>query len=195
MPLSYRKRTANEKICWIVLHYTGTPDSTAMKTVKSLKNSSRAVSTHYVCDDDGVCTCVPDVNKNAAYHCGGKETSKNGCYNGNAIGVDICERKTCTKTCSVNDCDWFFTLNSMKNAARLVGRLMYEYNIDLDHVVRHYDVTGKVCPRPFVGDDPSGSFNGMTCNEAWEMFKKWCKVYCDSICELKQFENATIHRT
>ena len=34
----------------------------------------------------------------------------------------------------------------------LIRTLMAQYNIDIDRVVRHYDVTGKVCPEPFVRD-------------------------------------------
>jgi N-acetylmuramoyl-L-alanine amidase CwlA len=27
---------------------------------------------------------------------------------------------------------------------------MDEYGIGIDHVIRHYDVTGKICPNPYV---------------------------------------------
>ena len=37
---------------------------------------------------------------------------------------------------------------------------MQRYGIDVDHVVRHYDVTGKRCPMPWV-DDPA----------QWDAFK------------------------
>ena len=30
---------------------------------------------------------------------------------------------------------------------------MAKYGIDADHVVRHYDVTGKLCPEPWVRDE------------------------------------------
>ena len=30
---------------------------------------------------------------------------------------------------------------------------MAKYGIDVDHVVRHYDVTGKLCPEPWVRDE------------------------------------------
>ena len=30
---------------------------------------------------------------------------------------------------------------------------MDEYGIDIDHVIRHYDVTGKICPAPYVNND------------------------------------------
>ena len=38
----------------------------------------------------------------------------------------------------------------MENAVQLVRSLMQKYGIAPDHVVRHYDVTHKNCPAPFV---------------------------------------------
>ena len=35
----------------------------------------------------------------------------------------------------------------------LVSKLMDEYGIDINHVIRHYDVTGKICPAPYVNND------------------------------------------
>lgn len=37
---------------------------------------------------------------------------------------------------------------------------MKKWNIDLDHVIRHYDVTGKICPEPYVRNEM-----------AWKNFK------------------------
>ena len=40
-----------------------------------------------------------------------------------------------------------------ENAEALLNRLMAKYGIDADHVVRHYNVTGKLCPEPWVRDE------------------------------------------
>jgi peptidoglycan hydrolase-like protein with peptidoglycan-binding domain len=42
---------------------------------------------------------------------------------------------------------------------------MDEYGIPIDHVIRHYDVTGKICPNPYVRN------NGKNGNWTWEQFK------------------------
>ena len=39
---------------------------------------------------------------------------------------------------------------------------MKKYNIPADHVIRHYDVTSKICPNPYV-------FNAV--DETWDKFK------------------------
>ena len=52
-------------------------------------------------------------------------------------------------------------------AQELVRKLMQKYEISEDNVLRHYDVTGKVCPVPFVGHGQAD----------WERFKGGLTVY------------------
>ena len=42
---------------------------------------------------------------------------------------------------------------------------MDEYNIDINHVIRHYDVTGKTCPNPYVKN------NKLKTSWTWNEFK------------------------
>ena len=49
--------------------------------------------------------------------------------------------------------------------------LMQKYNVPLENVVRHYDVTGKWCPRPWMGDDRN-TYYGTSGNEQWKKFKE-----------------------
>ena len=48
-------------------------------------------------------------------------------------------------------------------------KLMKEHNIPADHIIRHYDVSGKYCPRPFVGADMNTYYH-TTGNEQWKKF-------------------------
>lgn len=70
--------------------------------------------------------------------------------NSYAFGVDLCTIKENKKSTSVKDEDWGFNENAIRNAEKCVAYLCHKYNIDLDHVIRHCDATGKPCPRPFV---------------------------------------------
>ena len=45
------------------------------------------------------------------------------------------------------------TQQTVDRTVELVRWLMDKYGIDVDHVVRHYDVTGKDCPEPWVRDE------------------------------------------
>ena len=52
------------------------------------------------------------------------------------------------------------------NCVSLVAHLMNYYHLDMDHLIRHYDVTGKNCPRYFV-EHP----------DRWEVFKGFVAEY------------------
>ena len=54
-------------------------------------------------------------------------------------------------------------------AAQLGRDIMARYGIPMEHVLRHYDVTGKLCPQPLIDEDKWTAFkarledNDMTC--------------------------------
>lgn len=170
----WRRRHSGERIEWIVVHYTGMiatqgdPDTAAW----AIARSKRAASTHYLVGDRGdradILQLLPV--KYAAYHVGAKDDSKLiPCYNGNSIGVDLCECKLDCSSSSVSCNDWYFTPETLVNGARLIAYLAQEYGIPTDHIVRHYDVTHKRCPRPFVGTDIN-AYTGQTHESAWREF-------------------------
>ena len=43
-----------------------------------------------------------------------------------------------------------FTSATYESLVRLTRWLMEEYGLDTSQVIRHYDVTGKLCPKAFV---------------------------------------------
>ena len=108
--------------------------------------------------------------------------SKNDDFLGNSqsIGVDLCCKKASTKTNKATDKDWYFEDLCVDNTAKTVAYLCKKYNIDLDHVIRHCDATGKLCPRPFVSlsDDETN-------DEKWIEFKNSVKSYIDCNIEVE----------
>lgn len=167
-----------ERIKWIVVHYTGTAASAianARAIEKKLKNPR---STHYFVDGEQVLAVVQE--ERAAWHVGGPDTPNTPpekrkripVYNGNAIGVDLCEDKLVYDQAhrSVGDNDWYFDEVTEATAAELIAQIMRRHSIDINHVVRHYDVTGKWCPRPFVGDDINAVYKESG-NNRWRQFK------------------------
>jgi N-acetyl-anhydromuramyl-L-alanine amidase AmpD len=183
---------------WIVVHYTGTVSAQgkAQKLAERMGTRTDSVSTHYLVGEDGVFQCVKD--NHSAYHIGKKSDAKKiDVYNANAIGVDLVEKKCDTKTCKATDCDWWYSDKVFAKGLELIVFLMRKYDIPLDHVVRHYDVTGKICPSPFVGNRPSRtleqysrfpdsfylhnkirlpSFDNMTNEEAWRFFRDCLRI-------------------
>lgn len=167
----WRRRHSGERIEWIVVHYTGMvstqgdPDTAAL----AIARSSREASTHYLVGDRADIVQLLPV-KYAAYHVGAKDNSKLiPCYNGNSISVDLCECKMDFSSDSVSCNDWYFTPQTLANGAHLIAYLAQEYGIPTDHIVRHYDVTHKRCPRPFVGTDIN-AYTGQTHESAWREF-------------------------
>lgn len=170
----WRRRHSGERIEWIVVHYTGMvatqgdPDTAA----RAIARSSRDASTHYLVGDRGDRADIVQLLpvKYAAYHVGAKDDGKLiPCYNGNSIGVDLCECKLDCSSSSVSCNDWYFTPQTFDNGAHLIAYLAQEHGIPTDHIVRHYDVTHKRCPRPFVGTDIN-AYTGQTHESAWREF-------------------------
>ena len=61
------------------------------------------------------------------------------------------------------DKDWYFEDATVEAAAELTRYLMNKYGVPASHVIRHYDVTGKICPNPYV-------YN--TSANTWDEFKR-----------------------
>ena len=83
--------------------------------------------------------------------------------NNNTIGVE-CATYTASGR---NDDDetWYFTEATQVAAAKLAACVAMEYNIPLDHLLRHGDITTKNCPSPLKRDAGKGT------NWTWEKFK------------------------
>ena len=160
----------NRPISYIVIHYFGAVGGSAEQTCSYFKNVNRSASAHYFVDDRGIWQCVED--KNASWHCGdgGRGTFKGQCKNANSIGIEVRPYKVNSSHVSASDNDWYFHEQTVKNLTELVQKLMNKYNIDADHVIRHYDVTSKWCPRPWLGDDVN-TYYGKTGNQLWAEFK------------------------
>lgn len=80
-----------------------------------------------------------------AYHCGAKVYKHTECRNSNSIGIEMCSDKD-------SKGNYVITPATVNNAVELTKYLMNKYNIDKNHIVRHFDVTGKNCPAPWVTD-------------------------------------------
>lgn len=161
----------HNKIAWIIVHYTGDYGSQgcAKKTADAMQTWKRTVSTHYLVGDDAIYQTVKD--KHVAWHCPYDKDNKCAACNSNALGVDLVEHKRNTRTHSVKDRDWYFTDKVIQDGAQLVAWLADKYNIPQSHIVRHFDVTEKWCPRPFVGKD-TNEITGDIHEIGWIMFKE-----------------------
>ena len=145
MPCNPGNYTAKRSsaIRYLVVHYTGAPGTARNNGSYFASRGDIGASAHYFVDAQDIVQSVPDSGR--AWHCGAAVYKHPECRNDNSIGVELC--------CYTNgDGTWYFAPGTVDNAVQLVRSLMAQYGIDIDHVVRHYDVTGKICPEPFVRD-------------------------------------------
>ncbi len=140
-----RPGIALEEVKNVAIHYTANPGSTAMNNrdyFEGLKdNHSNQVSSHFVVGLEGeIVQCIPT-----------NEIS----YATNSRNVD-----TISIECCHPDESGKFNNATYESLVELTAYLCNRFGLDIDHVIRHYDVTGKNCPKYYV-ENP----------EAWEQLK------------------------
>ena len=134
------------KIEWIVMHYTANDGDSGMSNARYFQKALNPVaSAHYFVDDREIVQSVPD--EYVAYHCGAYKYWHPFCRNYNSIGIEMCDSK--------RDGTVKATEQTIRNAAELAAALCERYGLPVSHIIRHYDVTGKRCPKYWV-DDPDG---------------------------------------
>jgi N-acetylmuramoyl-L-alanine amidase CwlA len=151
---NYKKGRASD-IKYIVIHYTANKGDTALNNVKYFANNKVSASAHFFVDELSIYSSVPITY--TAYHCGGSLQGNAGhtffgkCTNSNSIGIEMC----------LWDKQGNIRQGTIDNTIELTKHLMKEYGIPIENVIRHWDVTGKLCPQPMVGNY----------NKMWNDFK------------------------
>ena len=142
----------SNKIEFIVVHYLGVPNADNPYLYGG------GYGGHYNIQRDGSVYKAADPKTAVVWHCGGGLQGSGGhtfhgiCTNYNSIGIEcgVCYSDTSVKEASGDSDQWYFTTETQESLVWLVDKLMKEYGIGIDHVIRHYDVTGKICPNPYV---------------------------------------------
>ena len=144
-PSNYRAGRT-QPVRYIVMHYTANNGDTAKNNCDYYHRvGGLQASAHYFVDEHGAMQSVREGD--TAWHCGARAYWHPECRNANSIGIEMCSRKRA-------DGSYYILPETVANAAALAREIMQRYGIDTDHVLRHYDVTGKHCPMPWV-DDPA----------------------------------------
>ena len=149
---NYGSSRIASSIKYIVWHYTANDGDTDEANGKYFNSPNRNASAHYFVDDDSVTQSVPD--NYVAWSVGGsryanyKTTGGAKLYgiakNANTLNIELCDTKKNGKY-DVSD-------KTLANAIALTKDLMKKYNISIENVIRHFDVTGKSCPAYYVDD-------------------------------------------
>ncbi|WP_430510812.1 peptidoglycan recognition protein family protein [Gottfriedia solisilvae] len=140
----------------IVLHWTANPGASAENHQRyfngtAIKNKTYASAHIFVDPNEAICIIPFDE---VAYHANDQyeRNSRGEVFRGvpelapNAnllsVGVEMCVER-----------DGSISSATIKRAATVIAALCKAYKLDENDIVRHYDVTHKLCPKPFV-DDP-----------------------------------------
>jgi len=154
-PLDVQLLTVNEysrpqikldKVKGIVIHYTANPGSTAQENrnyFDNLKDShTTKASSHFVIGLDGeIIQCIPSSEISYASNDRNSDT----------LAIECCHP----------DESGEFTEATYQSMVELTGWLCEKFNLKSSDIIRHYDITGKDCPKYFVENE-----------DAWEQFKK-----------------------
>ena len=118
----------------IVIHYTGNKGSTAQNNRDYFNKFDTDVCSHFVIGLEGeIIQCVPLDEKSAA--------SNN--RNLDTISIEVCHPDDSGK---FND-ETYYSL------IKLTAWLCDNSNLKSEDVIRHYDITGKECPKYFVDNE------------------------------------------
>lgn len=144
-PYNHDRGSIN-RIKYLVIHYVGASGG-AKANCQWYAGGYRGASAHYFVDFSGeIWQSVED--QNIAWHCGAKSYLHPECRNANSIGIEMCVRNRGSQADTSRD--WYFEEETVTAAIELTKWLMKKYGISPDHVIRHHDVTGKICPNPYV---------------------------------------------
>lgn len=133
-------------ITGIVIHYTANPGSTAQENrdyFNGLQYSQEtSASSNFIVGLDGeIIQCVPTWE--VAYASNDR--------NYDTVSIEVCHPDESGK----------FTDATYRSLVQLTAWLCVKFDLTADDVIRHYDVTGKNCPKYFAEHE-----------DAWETFKE-----------------------
>ena len=134
----------------IVIHYVGNPDITAQNNRDYYDKLTTDVSSHFVVGLDGeIIQCVPLWEKSAASNH----------RNGDTISIEACHPDESGR----------FNNETYNSVIKLSAWLCNEFGLDEKDIIRHYDITEKICPKYYV-ENP----------DEWKNLKKDVKERLDS---------------
>lgn len=179
-------KSTGRTIKYLAIHYTAGGSSAAGRA-RGCKSTfeKRKASADFAVDDKEMVQFNPDIKNYYCWAVGDPKTGHVKCPDGgnrNTISIEICS--SLMKGASVekpNHDGWYYTDAALDNAVKLAKLLMKKFNIPIENVVRHYDISGKLCPgivgwnngRLYTMDGKATShYNN---SEKWEAFKERLK--------------------
>ena len=128
---SARRGKKLEEVKNIVIHYVANPGTTAKQNRDYFNNDDTKVSAHFVVGLEGeVIQCIPLDEISSATNDRNVDT----------VSIEVCHPDESGK----------FADATYESVVKLTAWLCKKYNLTQNDVIRHYDVTGKDCPKYYV---------------------------------------------
>lgn len=134
----------------IVIHYVGNPNTSAQNNRDYFNKATTEVSAHFVVGIEGeIIQCVPLWEKSSASND----------RNGDTISIEVCHEDESGK----------FSEEAYESVIKLSAWLCKNFGLDEKDIIRHYDITEKICPKYYVEN-----------SDEWKTLKKDVKERLDS---------------
>lgn len=151
-PNPYSRPTIpTDPIKGIVIHYVGNPGSTAQSNrdyFEGLKDSkATSASSNFIVGLEG--EIIQFVPTNEVAYCSNSRNS-------DTVSIEVCHETA----------DGKFNESTYSSLVNLTGWLCMYLDVSPNEIIRHYDITGKVCPKYYVEHE-----------DAWETFIDDVKVW------------------
>lgn len=126
----------------IVIHYVGNPGTTAQNNRDYFNKESTEVSSHFIVGLQGeIIQCLPLNEKSAASNWRNKDT----------ISIEVCHPDESGK----------FNEDTYNSLVKLTAWLCDNLYLNKNDIIRHYDITEKICPKYYVENE-----------DEWNAFKE-----------------------
>lgn len=133
----------------IVIHYVGNAGTSAQNNRDYFDKADTTVSSHFVVGLEGeIIQCVPLNEKSAASNDRNKDT----------ISIEVCHPDDTGK----------YSDATYESVIKLTAWLCHEFELDEKDVIRHYDITGKLCPKYYAEHE-----------DQWELLRQDVKERLD----------------
>ena len=144
----------------IAVHYVGNPNTSALSNrnyFENCKEGGRYVSSHYIVGLIGeVIQCIP---LNEWSYCTNQA-------NGYTISIETCHPRS----------DGVFNDSTYVSLCELCAMLLKKYNLTVNDLIRHYDVTRKTCPLHWT---PTKYQSEAVATARWNRFKQDVQTVMD----------------
>ncbi len=118
----------------IVIHYIGNANTTAQQNHDYFATPTTTVNSHFIIGLDGeIIQCVPLYERSAASNHRNKDT----------ISIEVCHP----------DEDGEFNEVTKQSLIKLTAWLCEVCNLGSGDIIRHHDITGKICPKYYVENE------------------------------------------